>query len=395
MALNVTARVATSTINRYIKREIEPIYRKSILLGMLRAKGRMKFNVGGKNIVWDVRYLRRVIRDVLGAVTQTTFPNTSTKIMCTMGWAAYDMGESIAKLEKLINQGSEVQIYKLYESVLKELLGDFTEQWRLRLWQDGTVTGTGLMGILSMFGGSTTPTNDGIYNQPKTYTASTGQDGTSAWWCCNPNNSTTYAGVSTALGNKVNDYVDAIQSENFPKGYFSPGYNFFTPLMVDYNSKFFTPNSQISMSATPTHNWDSQWQQALNYITEYHGILQKDSPDVIVLDPDLYVRASNSMIPQQRFVVADSSELRSLGFKAVEYQGQELASEFGVPSGMAFLLNWDKLEYDCMQGQLIERTEDEDIATSEDLVKLDNYGQLWAESPAYFGALVPATTAGT
>ena len=88
MALNVTARVATSTINRYIKREIEPIYRKSILLGMLRAKGRMKFNVGGKNIVWDVRYLRRVIRDVLGAVTQTTFPNTSTKIMCTMGWAA-------------------------------------------------------------------------------------------------------------------------------------------------------------------------------------------------------------------------------------------------------------------------------------------------------------------
>ena len=376
--MQYTARVMTSTINRYVKQEIAPIFRKSVLLGLLKARGRIKYKVGGLNIVWTVRYLRRQLRDVLGAVTATEFPNVSTKIQATMGWAAYDMGESIAKMEKLVNQGSEVQIYNLYESVLKELLGDFTEQWRLRLWQDGTVTGTGLMGILSMFGGSSTPTGDGIYSNAGSYSRSTAQDGTTPWWCCSPNNSTTYAGISTALGAKVSDYSNPNTAENYPKGSFSPGLNFFTPLYIDYNSRAFTPNPAFN---TGIHCWDQQWQQAFNALTTYMGTLQKEQPNVVVLDPDLYMRAENSTIGQQRFVVTDSSETRVLGFKSVEYNGQELLYEYGVPSGMAFALNIDKLNYYCMQGQLIERTEDEDIVTSEDLVKFDNYGQLWAESP--------------
>ena len=400
--MQYTARISTSTINKYVKQEIAPIFRKSVLLGMLKARGRIKYKVGGLNIVWPVRYLRRPIRNILGAVTSTSFPNTSTKIQATMPWAAYDMGESIAKLEKLVNQGSEVQIYNLYESVLKELLADFTEQWRLRLWQDGTQATGELMGILSMFGGSSTPTVDGIYNGAGTYTASTGRDGaynattgtggTSAWWCCNASNNTTYAGVSTALGAKVNDYSNSDTTQNYPLGYFSPGYNFFSPLYIDYNSKKFVPNSQISSTR---NGWDTQWQQAINALGTYQGILQNQPIDCIVLDPNLMRQAQDSTIAQQRFVVSDSSEMRSLGFKTLEYNGVELLTEFGVPAGMGFSLQFDKLNYYCMQSQLIERTEDTDVVTSEDLIKFDNYGQLWAESPAYFGALVPASTAGT
>jgi len=401
--MQYTARISTSTINRYIKQTIAPIFRKSVVLGMLQSRGRIKYKAGGLNVVWTVRYLRRAIRNVLGAVTSTQFPNTSTNVQMSLPWAAYDMGESIAKLEKLVNQGSEVQIYNLYESVVKELLDDFTEQWRLRLWQDGTITGNDLMGILSLFGGSSTPTADGIYSNPATWASATAQDDATAWWCCSPTdvngaetdgNAQTYAGLTTKAGAKISDYANPVTTENFPLGTFSPGYNFNTPLMIDYNSKAFTPNPQLLVT-TPVHSWESQWQQACNALQTYLGVLQKEPVDLIVLHPDLMRRAKDSQISQQRFQVTDSSEMRSLGFKSLEYNGAEFIDEYGVPSGCGFALNFDRMTYHCMQGQLIERTEDTDIVTSEDLFKFDNYGQLQMEAGGYFGALVPATAQGT
>jgi hypothetical protein len=410
MAMQFPIRVSTSTLNRYIKAKIEPIYRKSVLLGLLKARGSIKYNMSGApNVVVPVRWLRRGIRDVSGPVTSTTFPNTSTYVHAAFGWAGYDLGESITKLEVLVNKSSEVQIYNLLERVISELAGDFTEQWRLRLWQDGNITGTGLMGILSMFGGSSTPTgpvDSPIYNGCGTYTPLKISTSTN-WWACAP--SATYGGISTALGAKVNDYVgsDGLAAgasvTNFPVGNsFSPGYNFYSPLMVDYNSHQFNPNpamlgtgSSFVSGGVGIHSWDTQWQQSFNALTTYMNILQSTPVDLVVLDPDLYRRAEDSMIAQQRFVVVESSQTRSLGFKSVEYNGTELMSEFGVPAGMGFALNFSKLHYYALQGDLMEKEEDEDIVTSESLKKISSYGQLWADSPAYFGALVPGVAAGT
>ena len=388
-------RIKTSTLNAWIMEKIEPIYRKSVLWGMMKARGLIKYRQGGDFVNWKMRYLRREINQILGAVTSTQFPNTSTEIPAQLGWSAYDLGESITKLERLKNQDKQWRIEDLVQSVLDELVPDFIESWRLKLWQDGNQIPGGLMGILSIFGGSSTP-NGANYTNPAAYAASTGKDGTSAWWCCTPNNSTTYAGVSTALGALVNDYSNADLTQNFPLGQFSTGYNFNSPMMIDYNSKKFSPNPQLYVDgSTPYHAWRSQWQDAVNYLMVHLSNLQQRSVDAIILPANMMAEAQGSMISQQRFNVVESSEMRSLGFKSLEYNGAEFVTEYGVPNGCGFAIPFDQLEYRCMGGQLVERTEDTDITTSEELYKLDTYGQLIMKAAGFFGALVPATATGT
>jgi len=397
MALGGPIRINTSTLNAWIKEEISPIFRKSVLLAMIQAKKKIKYNCGGDKVAWNMRYLRRAVNKITGAVTSTSFPNVSTKIPVVLDWAGYDMGESVTKLERLKNQGADVKIYDLIQSVLAELLPDFMESWRMKLWQDGTQAADELMGLLSIFGGSSTPNAEGTYNNPGSYTHSHGKDGTSYWWCCTPNNSTTYAGISTALGAKVNDYVNTDTTQNYPLGQFSTGYNFNSPLYIDYNSPKFSPNPQLYVDGvtTPVHCWESQWQQSCGRLQTWMGTLHNRPIDAIILDPDLFSRAQDSMISGQRFNVVESSEMRAVGIKDFEFNGTSFAYEYGVPSGMGFAIPFDQLEYRCMQGQLVERAEDQDIVTSENLYRYDTYGQLICKAAGFFGALVPATTQGT
>jgi len=185
----------------------------------------------------------------------------------------------------------------------------------------------------------------------------------------------------------------------------SVGYCYWSPLIVDYNSKSFSPYNPAGLSystsiglsgqAPTVHCWDSQWQQSINALATYLGVLQSQPVEVIVLDPDLYRRAEDSLINAQRFVITSSSEMRSLGFKSTEWNGKELAYEFGVPVGWGFALQTSKMKLRVVHKQLIEKTEDTDIITAENLHRLHCLSQLQMDSPAYFGALVAGTTAGT
>lgn len=391
-------RIKTSTLNAWIMEKIEPIYRASVLWGMMKARGRIKYKQGGDFVNWKMRYMRREINKISGAVTSTQFTNTSTEIPAQLGWSGYDLGESITKIERLKNQDRQWRIEDLVQSVLDELVPDFLESWRLKLWQDGARDAGGLAGILSIFGSSATP-NGANYTNPPSFSATTGYDGTSAWWCCTKDNYVSdYGGVSTQLGALQNDYSAPANdvTVNYPLGQFSTAYNFNSPLLIDYNSKRFHPNPQLYVDgSTPYHSWESQWQQACNMLMVHLNNLQQKPVDALVMTADMLARAQNSMISQQRFNVVESSEMRSLGFKSLEYNGAEFVTEYGVPEGMGFAIPFDQLEYRCMGAQLIERSEDKDITTSEDLYKLDTYGQLILKAAGFFGAVVPATATGT
>ena len=253
--------IQASTLNNWAAERVAPIYRESKLLGMIQAKGRQKFNQGGKLITWPVKYYRQKIRNVQGSVTSTTFENIADTIHMALPWVGYDMGRSITKFEKLANQGKDVQIYDLLDSVMESLMEDFREDWRLRLWQDGTQSPGELQGVLSVFGGSATPVN-GIYNALTSYTPLTTAVTGTNWWALAP--AQTYAGQSTVLGTFVNDWAStgggptyglAAGDDAWPSGYYSPSYNVLSPLMIDYNCKLYTPNSAVSSTV---HSWQSQ-----------------------------------------------------------------------------------------------------------------------------------------
>ena len=128
---------------------------------------------------------------------------------------------------------------------------------------------------------------------------------------------------------------------------------------------------------------------------QYLTLLQRDKPDMLILDADLLRRAQNSTIAQQRFVVTGASEAKSLGFDTLEYNGYEFATEYGVPPGCGIIFTFDKMQMLSWQGDWMERIEDKDPTTSEDLYKVDAYWQMKFESPAHFALLAPVSTAGT
>jgi hypothetical protein len=401
MPIGLPANVPLATLQNFLRDKIiEPIMRKSALLAKLRARKRVEFNKAGLNsCTWPVRYQRRDIQEVNGSVTSIAMPYVQYEDQCSIPWSAYRLGDSLPKMVKLVNAAGENQIYDLVEKRFKRLTEDFTEAYRLRLWQDGSKTQAGLYGILSMFGSSSTPSVYGadgtpIYNQASTSYSQNNQGGSaSPWWSCAPTQ--TYAGLSTALGNRDNNW-NGLATEAWPNGMFSPTYNYFSPFITDYNSKYFSPNPNVYLTGTSNvHCWDTQWQQACNFTMANMINLQSTPPDCIMLPADLMSRAETSTINQQRFIVADTSESKVLGLKSLNYNGTEFITEFGVPSGCAFPLTFDKMNLWSLQGDLIANQKDTDIVTLEDLLAFDAYTGLWMESPAYFGMLVPVTAAGT
>jgi hypothetical protein len=372
-------------------------------MGFMRKFGRMKFGaeVAAKNISWNVSWMRRKTQKVGGPVMDLKFPNTSTEVQASLGWSGRALGESIAELEKLINQNSKTRIYDLVKYTIERLGKDFVEDYRLYLWQDGNQSSGELMGILSMFGGSSTP-NNGVYNSLGSFTPLTPVGGTNAqggsyFWSCQNASPPTYAGLSTALGAKVNSWT-APTSSAWPVGTGDYGYNYYTPLIVDYNSKAFTPDNPSGASLSTSgvqHSWPYQFNQACNRLLRYLEILQGEKPDVILCDPELLAQAADSTLNKQRFVVEEGALSKDTGIEVISYNGAKFASEYGVPAGFAAAIPFARLNFYGLHKQLIGRMEDTDIVTAEDLYRLSSYNQMWAESPAYFGGLVPATAAGT
>lgn len=386
---SMPGRVQTSTLNAWLKQIEEPIYHENPLMAIMRKRGLIHYNAKaiGKTFNWNVKVFRRQIEKITGDQQENSFPATNTKVQATLPWCGHDIKEQIGWLEKKINANSETKLYDIKEDMLRELMEDYMDGLGLKMWQDGTIEGDSLYGVMSLYGASSTITADEAYNGIGTYTPIVPTDGTSPWWACNINR--TYAGLVTALGEKVNSYTgNAAGSIAWPYGQFSTGYHYWHPIVGDYNSSYFTPTTGS------THSWNTQWQQSLNAVTTYHSKLHKVPIDMFIIDADLMVRAENSLLDKQRFTVSDSSEMRSLGFKTLEYNGLEMLPGYGVPDGMVCGFTFSKMEMLLLQNQLVEKEDDHDIYTSADLYKLSSGHQMKFASPAYFPALVPASAEG-
>jgi len=393
MALQFPTSAATSTLNRYFKEVMEPIYRTSILHGLLKKRGRIEMDEGGVGLVWPVQYYVQQPRNIAGPVTQTQYPDIATEVQAQLGLAGYDMGRSITKLMRLVNKRGDTQIYDVISRTLDQLTKDFMRHMKLRLWNDGTITGIDVMGIMSVFGASSTPTAEGVYSNLGSYTlldqTTFGPSNSSKWPVANP--AQTYAGLSTALGSKVNDWTAGSDATiGYPLGTCSPGFHFWSPFIWDYNSSHFTPNPAISS----VHCWDTQWQTVVNEAYYTLVTLQQNRPDICILDTNLLQRAMNSTIAQQRFVATPKSEAVDLNFPTMSYNGIEFHTEYGVPSQAAFLLTLDEMSLHSWQKDWIEVTEDQDPTSSQSLHKVDAYWQMKL-SPAHMAILAPISTAGT
>ncbi len=352
------ARTQTQILNAYIEQEIAPIYRKSVILGLLKSRGLITFNHGGRGTDWLPEIKSR---DITASDISTDITFTANDVFeePTLGWTRYHMGEKVSKYEKLVSQEDKYARYKVYETAIKQMAKSFTKKFGPKFYSDGNAgTALDLMGLESCLSTSAADVDEPIGL---------------------PND--TYAGLDCTLGGLGGSWTG-----NFPDGSGDEMYHAWSPLIVNYIS---------SLLGGTAATWAAQWQHALGYLFTYMGTMQNVTPDVLLLNAALLNAAKTSLLGNQRFEITQNSEITKLGHKTLNYEGVEIVSEYGIPANSGYALVWDELELRSMQKQLVGTETDFEIASSTDRIAMDFYGQLIINSPAFVGKLASVAAATT
>ncbi len=353
MGIDASAVLTTSTLDAYLKIKVEPIFTSSVLMGGMKSHGRVTYNNSGKSLQWEPKIRRRTITAGGAYSVGIEFPSRNMKMIANLPWVTYNLGEKITKFDKLANRGAEVQLANLVDDVIEGMADDFMVDFSTKLYTDGGAAGSlDLHGFETWFGSTGSLISSSRLADP----------------------SDTYATKSTVLGALGGDWTG-----NFPIGSGDRDYHAWSPFIVDYNHADWTGD--------PT--WQNSWQEVLNYTMAYLGRLQKKTPDICLLNTDLFRQCKDSLRSQERFVVTTKSKLVDIGFKTVMFENLEIADEYNVPTDTGYIFSWDQLELKSMQDQLVAYDDDRRIETSDDLYAADFYGQLQCLAPSYFAKLTP------
>ena len=363
MAFTPSAVLELSTLNNMLDVAVEPIFRRSVIFGGMKAHGCISYGAqnSGKRLEWKPRIRRRSIQAVDPYNVSISFPSRNLKMKVSLDWISYNLGDKVTHLDKLANRQGKWQQWNLVEDVVKTQGNDFVDDLATKIYTDGGTYTQDLMGFESMFA------DDGLI---------------SGGYVGDPND--TYAGQDTDLGDLGGDW-----SGTFPAGSGDTDYCAWSPLDVDYQAAVWA-SSEGATAAT----WRYTWQLALNYGIAYLGRLQGVTPDICVLDTDLWRQAKDSLRTNERFVASSNTKLTQVGFKTWNWEGLEIAHEYSVPSGVGYMFPWDKLELHCMEDQLVAYERDHKIESLDDLYAAYFFGQMKFEAPSFFVKL-EAITAGS
>ena len=369
MGVGNTNRLSATTLNKYLKKPVRPLTRKSVIFGMMVTKGKVKWKDGALALKWNVETNRRTLNPITGAEHRTSFQQDYPVIALEMDWAMWEMGLSINIVEKLKNQNAgDAQWLDLVQRVVEKGSEDATTDLQTKFWQDGNATGCGgFMGMESFLGHS------GLV---------------SSSFLCAPHDE--YCGKDTDLGTFGGSWTGT-----YPDGSGPYSYNVLSPTIVDYCD---TNQLAHGTVAANYNTWENSWQYAVNALVTTLGTLQDAEPDVIVMNRQMYAQACDSLVGKQQLTIGDpNSDLVKLGHKVRNYNGVDLVYEYGVrdetndKDAVGYAINFDHVYLTSLLPQLIATEEDHDIVTSDDLKKIMVSLQAVWESPAYFGKLYPQT----
>jgi len=368
MAATDIARLTTLAINKMIKKKVEPIMRKSYLVGEMQRRGRISFNNGGLKLEWRPRIKRRDITAGPGNPNTVSFPVTNVHTILTLDYKTYWLGEAVREIEVLALKDSQAAYFNKLESITSECAEDFNMRFGPKLYKDGTGTND-IEGLESC----------GAYNSTLTGVP-----------VGDPND--TYAGKSTNLG--ASGDWDAPTGKSWPETDDPDAcdyeYHALSPLIIDYNH-----STLVVDSSTEDNNWGDCWIYACRYGTTYMNLLQGVTPDVLMTNANLLRQAKDSLKKDQQFELDESAKSFDTGIQVLKFDGMTFATEFGIPDGVAYGVYFNALELRCMGGQMVKTMDDVEIRTADRRYRFSFHGNLVIDSPAYLLFLKGISTAGT
>lgn len=348
-------RVSVDTLSTYLNHKVEPIFAKDVLMGGLKANGRITYGESGVNMDWGVRYKRREITAADGYDATQDTPRTVVRRRAVLPWRRFRLGESITKFERLANRG-QARLYDIVGGLTEEVVDDFIVSFRRQFFKDGNATGSkDLHGFESFFSYSSTVTNNARLG--------------------NPNDS--YAGMSTALGNYGGSW-----SPDVGGGWPTTGgtnatsreYCFWSPMILNAKS--------ASWTAT-TKTFPNTWQECLRYAMSFIQMLQDTPFDMVLMNPTRLLEAKQSLESVQRFELTQNSPLTEVGFRTLAWEGLELMDQPHVPTGAVYMFPWDKLTLRCMGDKFVDVETDTDPSDSTEMYFFDAFCNLQVDSPAF------------
>lgn len=342
---------ASITINKYIREVTKAIMRKRVLLAMLQSRGRISFGHTGKLIDWKVKHKRSPITPFDDG-DSITFSKQVKHKTAQIPMRAYVVSQSMSKADKLMNSGKEA-IVKKYIEMSKELLEDIRDQFCEQLVQvDGNAAGstTRIHGLESVFSAA---------NNANSLVGT---------------NNDTYAGLSTTRGNYGGTWTGT-----WPDGYGDSQYDFWSPLVVNYNSTLASGSG--GWSATDK-TWGNTCIEALRFAI-INTQRNSDDLDMFLLEKNLFRQALDRIDDNERLVVNRNQDpgMTKLGFKGINVDGVDIYWEVGLASGVGYGLCLDELELMSWQPQLFVSLSDFNLEKVSDQVAIDFYGNLRMKSP--------------
>lgn len=345
------SRVVNTTIHEYVREVEAAILRNRKLLALMKSRGRITFGHAGDLMDWKVKYKRAPMQGFADQDT-LTFSRRDRWKTAQLDWRGYAATDSMTKLEKLKNKGTEA-IIKVYSEITQNLLEDMEDQFGDELYIDGNASGNSkrIHGIESFCSVSGAATN-GYIGLPND----------------------TYAGLVTTLGNYGGNWSQTGGATDWPTGTGDPHYDFWSPLIVDYTDTAW---------AASTKTWPNTCREALRYaiIKSRKNKSKRGMLDLILLNDELFRQFAEKVESNERLVIKKGeggSGLVSLGFgDTINFEGVDVNYEYGVPTGIGYGWCMDAIELCSLQDQLfVPVGPDEDIATQSHRFSIDFFGNL-------------------
>jgi len=343
MSVEVFGTIAKATHDKYVRRLSDETARNHAILGMLKKKGRIRYNSDGKQLTWPVRYKRHELESYVDGA-QVQFKRINPYKWATIPWRAYDMNTVVTKFELLTTKGKSA-LFKLYGQKSRELKDDFNRELSGKFFQDGS-DGANFQGCEAIFSG--------------TYAVGS-RDGTA---------NGTYGGIAQTLGTYGGSSVADVQ------------YGFWTPTLVNWRSSIWTG------SAPATTSFETTALESLRY-----GIMHTmrrnakgERVDYVDFHLDMYRMFKEAYSAKENLYVDSGKSkgpLAELGFETTRYDGVEVTWEEDVPALTGYGFNCDQIEMHVLGSSLVDGSVEWDIDSKSWKMDADIFGNFAFNSPQH------------
>lgn len=334
------ARTLNTTLADYTREE-EMAWMKNFQIGaLLEANGRISYNHAGRGFTWPVRYKKHRLEGNTGE-TPRNFARVNLWKTASLPYRGYQATDSVSEKELQENRG-EAAIVSVMDNFVGRIEDSIKQGIASEFYNDGNATGNEEMwhGFESMFAFTQTVTVGTA--------GATARTANAADYVAYP--ADTYADLSTTLGNYGGEGDPSLA---WPEGVCDPEFDFWSPLIVAYDSSAFDGSADT---------FAAQGDEALRFGI-IHGQRNSNTNGQItniLLDRTLYYQLLNLLDSKERILISSENELRAMGFRnTVVFDGVTVSWEAAIPAAgtgvsgvsgslIGYGFNWSNMELRCM-----------------------------------------------